>query len=123
MQTLIVLVVGVLIGVVVYSLIHEDNVKKREIPIEAVSNWTNAKMCENCRCAYNSLSYLSCPQCGSSYSQVFFADLLDTGVEKIEMWKQHKKDIREGKFKTRPKVDESKVIMFEEKRPKEAASS
>ena len=121
METLITLVAGLALGFFIFASLYESPKKRRELTTESISDWRNAKMCENCRCLYSALKHFSCPQCSSSYSQVLLPDLIDTGDEKIESWKKHKRDMRAGKFRTTPKP--RKVIPLDSVREEKVSTS
>lgn len=123
MEMLVALIVGFSLGSFIFAGLYDHKViGKKEIFVPVISRVDDAKLCGNCNAVYDAIEHRCCPNCTST-TGLFIIHYIESSNPKVEMVREYLKDMREGKFRTSPKIDEKKVIYFEDKRPKGVVSS
>jgi len=125
MEMLVMLIAGFALGAFVFANLYDRRtVGKKEIIVSVIFRVDDAKLCGNCSAVYDAIAHRCCPKCTSTMG-LYIINYIQSTSPKVELMKQHIKDMREGKFRTTPKPvkADGKVIYFEDKRPKGVASS
>jgi len=121
MEMLVALIVGFALGsFILASLYDRRTVGKKEIIVSVIFRVDDAKLCGNCSAVYDAMEHRCCPKCTSTMG-MFVINYIKSDDPKVELMKQHIKDMREGKFRTTPKP--KKVIQLDTVREEKVSAS
>ncbi len=121
MEALVALIAGFALGSFIFAGLYDHKViGTKEIFVSVIFRVDDAKLCGNCGAVYDALDHRCCPKCTST-TGMFIIHYIQSSDPKVEMVREHLKDMREGKFRTTPKP--LKVIQLDSVREEKVSTS